>query len=92
MMQRNLMLNTVSILLIAAITSCAQVGAAPNQVAEGDKPFLLTYPNVEDPDGEVVLTNDHVVLQRLVVGAGEWENPQPTGEPLNAADLAYLGG
>ena len=66
-------LVAASILLIAAITSSAQVGAAPNQVAEGDKPFLLTYSNLEDPDGEVVLTNDHVVLQRLVVGAGEWE-------------------
>ncbi len=51
MMQRNLTLNTVSILLIAAITSCAQVGAAPNQVAEGDKPFLLTYPTWKIPTG-----------------------------------------
>ena len=38
-----------------------------------DKQFLLTYPNLDDSDGEVVLTNDHVVLQRLVVPAGEWE-------------------
>ena len=38
-----------------------------------DKQFLLTYPNLEDPDGEVVLENEHVVLQRLIVGPGEWE-------------------
>ncbi len=72
-MQRNLYLNSVSILLLAAVTCSAQESAAPKQVAEDDKPFLLNYPNLEDSDGKVVLTNDHVVLQRLVVGPGEWE-------------------
>jgi len=38
-----------------------------------DKKFLLTYPNLSDPDGKVVFENEHVVLQRLVVGPGEWE-------------------
>jgi mannose-6-phosphate isomerase-like protein (cupin superfamily) len=66
-------LNTVSILLLAAVTSSAQDSTAPKQVAEDDKQFLLTYPNLENSDGEVVLTNDHVVLQRLLVGPGEWE-------------------
>ena len=42
-------------------------------MTEDDKQFLLTYPNLEDSDGEVVLTNEYVVLQRLVVGPGEWE-------------------
>ncbi len=72
-MQRNLTLISVSILLLAAVTCGAQDSTAPRQVAADDKPFLLTYPNLEDSDGEVVLTNDRVVLQRLVVGAGEWE-------------------
>jgi mannose-6-phosphate isomerase-like protein (cupin superfamily) len=72
-MQRNLTLNTVLILLLASVTSCAQDGTALKQMAEEDKPFLLTYPNLENSNGEVVLTNDHVVLQRLVVGPGEWE-------------------
>jgi len=72
-MRRNLTLNTVSILLLAAVTSSAQDSKVSKQVAEDDKPFLLTYPNLENSDGEVVLTNDHVVLQRLVVGPGEWE-------------------
>jgi quercetin dioxygenase-like cupin family protein len=72
-MKCNLILNTVSILLLAAVTSSAQDSTAPKQVAEDDKQFLLTYPNLENSDGEVVLTNDHVVLQRLVVGPGEWE-------------------
>lgn len=72
-MLRNPSLNSVSILLLAAVTCSAQDSTAPKQVAEDDKPFLLTYPNLEDSDGEVVLTNEHVVLQRLVVGPGEWE-------------------
>ncbi|MEE9213033.1 MAG: flagellar motor switch protein FliG, partial [Phycisphaeraceae bacterium] len=63
----------LSILLLAAVTSSAQDSTAPKPVAEDDKQFLLTYPNLENSDGEVVLTNDHVVLQRLLVGPGEWE-------------------
>ena len=35
--------------------------------------FLLTYPNLEDPQGDVVLENKHVVVQRLVVPTGKWE-------------------
>ena len=72
-MRRRLPLNTVLILLLAVFTSSAQDTRASNQVAENDKQFLLKYPNLDNSDGEVVLTNDHVVLQRLVVPAGEWE-------------------
>lgn len=72
-MQRKLTLNSVVILLLAAVTCSAQDSAAPKQVSEDDKPFLLNYPNLEDSGGRVVLTNDNVVLQRLVVPAGEWE-------------------
>ena len=72
-MRRNLTLNTVSILFLAAVTGSAQDSTAPKQVAGDDKQFLLTYPNLENSDGEVVLTNYHVVLQRLLVGPGEWE-------------------
>ena len=43
------------------------------QVPETDTQFLLTYPNLDNPRGEVLLENEHVVLQRLVVGPGEWE-------------------
>jgi L-alanine-DL-glutamate epimerase-like enolase superfamily enzyme/oxalate decarboxylase/phosphoglucose isomerase-like protein (cupin superfamily) len=41
--------------------------------SDEDRPFLLNYPKLEHPDGKVVLTNDHLVLQRLFVPAGEWE-------------------
>ena len=72
-MRRSLTLNAVLILLLAACTSSAQDRTASDQAPETDKRFLLTYPNLEDSDGEVVLENEHVVLQRLVVPAGEWE-------------------
>lgn len=53
-------------------------GAAAWEIDKEDpvatnEPFLLTYPNLDDPDGEVVFSNDLVVLQRLVVPAGAWE-------------------
>ena len=43
------------------------------QVPESEKQFLLTYPNLENPGGEVLLENEHVVVQRFIVGPGEWE-------------------
>jgi len=71
--KRNLFMTPVSILLLAAFTCNAQDNSAQDNVTEEDKPFLLNYPNIEDSDGRVVLTNDRVVLQRLVVPAGKWE-------------------
>jgi quercetin dioxygenase-like cupin family protein len=59
--------------LLTAVAFGASDKTAPVQIADDDKPFLLTYPNLKDTDGEVVLTNEFVVLQRLVVGPGEWE-------------------
>jgi quercetin dioxygenase-like cupin family protein len=72
-MKRYLTLITVSILHLIAANGNAQDNVMPNRVAEADKPFLLTYPDLDDPDGKVILSNDHVVLQRLVVPAGKWE-------------------
>ena len=46
---------------------------AQNVYAENLSRYLLNYPNLDDPDGEVVLNNQHVVLQKLIVGPGEWE-------------------
>ena len=43
------------------------------EFVEEDAPFLLTYPNLDDPDGVVLLSNRYAVLQRLMVPAGEWE-------------------
>ncbi len=59
-MRRSLTLNTVLILLLAVYPSSAQDWTASEQGPETDKQFLLTYPNLEDPDGEVVLENEHV--------------------------------
>ena len=65
--------TTFLVLLFLASGSGAQEGTMPAPIAESDRPYLLHYPSLEDSDGRVVLTNDHVVLQRLVVPAGEWE-------------------
>jgi quercetin dioxygenase-like cupin family protein len=72
-MRRYLTRNTILILLLVACASCAQDTNAPAQATESNKQFLLTYPNLDNPGGEILLENEHVVVQRFVVGAGEWE-------------------
>jgi len=72
-MQRHSNLFAIVILLLVSVSSSAQDSTSPEQVAKEDRPYLLNYPNLEDSDGRVVLTNEHVVLQRLIVPAGEWE-------------------
>jgi len=46
---------------------------ASNSNSENLSKYLLNYPNLDDPDGEVIFNNEYAVLQRLVVGPGEWE-------------------
>ena len=65
-MRHSLTISTFLMLLLAVSINCGHA-------AETDKKFLLNYPNLDDPDGRVVFENEHVVLQRLVVPAGEWE-------------------
>lgn len=89
-MRRRQTLNTALFILLAACTSSAQDKIASGQMPETDKPFLLTYPNLEDSDGKVVLTNEHVVLQRLVVPAGEWEGVH--SHPGNQIYVHIIGG
>ena len=72
-MQRASSMTTLAIALLAVVACNAQDGAVEQPVSDADRPYLLNYPNLDDPDGVVVLSNDLVVLQRLVVGAGEWE-------------------
>ena len=72
-MQRSLTIIAIAVLTVVSACSSAPDIAESRTVAEEDKPFLLNYPNLADPDGRVVLSNDKVVLQRLVVPAGEWE-------------------
>jgi len=82
-------LTTVIILLLAACTSGTQEGAATGQDSE-DIPFLLTYPNLDNPDGEVLLDNEHVVVQRYVVPPGEWEGLH--AHPGNQVYVHVVGG
>jgi len=72
-MKLNMILIGLALLLLATVTVSAQDSTGSDQVLAEDRPFLLNYPNIEDSDGRVVLTNDLVVLQRLYVAAGEWE-------------------
>ena len=73
-MQRSLISITgiLSISMVLTLSGCAS-SERNEPISDSDKQFLLTYPNLADPDGEVVFENEHVVLQRLVVGPGEWE-------------------
>jgi len=61
-----------SISMVLTLSGCAS-SELSESMPDSDKQFLLTYPNLADPDGEVVFENEHVVLQRLIVGPGEWE-------------------
>ena len=66
----------ITFLLITIATACTsetQDTTSSDQATKNNKQYLLTYPNLDDPDGEILLENEHVVLQRLVVGPGEWE-------------------
>ena len=70
-MRFTLILNTVLILLLTACTSSTQDRTASEQVPETDKQFLLTYPNLENPGGEVLLENEHVRIILMTLKAGE---------------------
>jgi hypothetical protein len=72
---------TLPVLLLLSAVGCADREQAtmsgehtPATVDAADgKQFLLTYPNLANPDGEVLLENERVVVQRFIVGPGEWE-------------------
>lgn len=70
--------------LFTAIFLLAIVGVSWSQETE-DIPFLLTYPNLDDPDGEILLENEHVVVQRYIVPPGEWE-----GVHAHPGDQVYV--
>jgi len=63
----------LSLSIAVSCTGDMQDRTVSEQIFETDKQFLLTYPNLDNPGGEILLENEHVVLQRLVVGPGEWE-------------------
>ena len=61
----------ITFLLLSILVSCTsdtQDRTVSEQVLKTDKQFLLTYPNLENPGGEILLENEHVVLQRFIVG------------------------
>ena len=70
-MLRNLIILSFS--MIAVISVEAQEGSGEMSISEEDMPFMLNYSNLDNSFGRVVLSNEKVVLQRLVVPAGKWE-------------------
>ena len=74
---------TVLILLLTA-------GASSAQTASYQDEFLLTYPNLDNPGGEILLENEHVVVQRFIVGPGEWEGLHT--HPGNQVYIHVVGG
>ena len=88
-MRCHLSTTTVIVLLFVAIAGCAQEGTAEAENTE-HIPFLLDYPNLQDPDGDVLLDNEHVVVQRFVVPPGEWEGLH--AHPGNQVYVHVVGG
>ena len=82
-MGRAVNLRIVAILLFAASAGMAQ------ETSDGI-PFLLDYPNLDDPDGQVMLENEHVVVQRFIVPPGEWEGLH--AHPGNQVYVHVVGG
>ena len=72
-LRHSLILNLSLILLSSACAATGSPEKASVAVTATNEQFLLTYPNLADPDGEVLLENELVVVQRFVVGPGEWE-------------------
>jgi quercetin dioxygenase-like cupin family protein len=89
-MRKQLNSTTVIVLLLAASAGSAQEGAAPAQDTDARIPFLLDYPNLDDPDGDVLLDNEHVVVQRFIVPPGEWEGIH--AHPGNQVYVHVVGG
>ncbi|MDA0994811.1 MAG: hypothetical protein O3A13_14420 [Proteobacteria bacterium] len=88
-MRRHLSSTAVIVLLFAGIAGCAQEGTTEAESTE-QIPFLLDYPNLQDPDGDVLLDNEHVVVQRFVVPPGEWEGLH--AHPGNQVYVHVVGG
>ena len=89
-MRCSLTLNRFLILFLTAGTSSVQ-GAAPlAQAPKPDSQFLLTYPSLDNSQGEVLLENEHVVVQRFTIGAGEWEGLHT--HPGNQVYVHVVGG
>lgn len=88
-MRRHLSSTTIIVLLLAGTAGSAQEGTAEAESTE-HIPFLLDYPNLHDPDGEVLIDNEHVVVQRFIVPPGEWEGLH--AHPGNQVYVHVVGG
>jgi quercetin dioxygenase-like cupin family protein len=88
-MRYHLSLSAVIVMLLTTSASGGQDTSASGPDSERI-PFLLTYPNLDNPDGEVLLDNEHVVVQRFVVPPGKWEGLH--AHPGNQVYVHVVGG
>ncbi len=71
-MQR-LIFVMVSLVCLAVSVGNAQDTSGAEAISAEDMPYMLNYSNLENSFGKVVISNDKIVLQRLVVPGGMWE-------------------
>ena len=72
-LQPKFVLNIFLLPFIAACAGGEQYENTSSKMSVTNEKYLLTYPNLDNSQGEVLLDNEHVVVQRLVVPAGKWE-------------------
>ena len=83
-------LNSFMVLLRATGSNGVRAAAPFEQTPDADSQFLLTYPGLDNPRGEVLLDNEHVVVQRFIISFGEWESLHP--HPDNEFAFQAVGG
>lgn len=88
-MTRYLCSVTIIILSFNGTVASAQ-DSATNAESDGHIPFLLDYPNLQDPDGDTLLENEHVIVQRFVVPPNTWEGLH--AHPGNQVYVHVVGG
>ena len=73
--KRQKIMRTFYIALILILIGCTnnenEIGKTVQ--SETENPFLLNYPALENSGGDILLENEHVIVQRFIVGPGEWE-------------------
>ena len=81
-MRYRLTFSTILMLLTTACAGSDRDATPLEQASVADEQFLLTYPNLANPHGEILLENELVVVQRFVLAPGEWEGtPKPPRPP-----------
>lgn len=87
---KRFIVGVVSVALLVAFGANAQEMSEVEGISAEDMPYMLNYSNLENSHGQVVISNDKIVLQRLVVPAGMWEGRH--SHPGNQVYVHIKGG